>query len=341
MSSSAPPPAPAPAPEAPAAAGRGDREGPAAVRTRGLTKIYPDGTEAVHGLDLDIRPGEVFALLGPNGAGKSTTVGMLTTSVVPTAGQALVAGIDVAARPATARRGIGVVPQRNTLDRSLSVRENLVFHGRYFGLRTVEARTQADLRLDQVGLGGAAGKAMDALSGGMAQRLMIARAVLHRPAVLFLDEPTTGLDPQSRLAVHEIVRELRAAGQTIVLITHDMLEADQLADRVAIIDHGRLLALGTPAALKRSVDADTVVAVTADTDPASLAAVLRDRVPGLRDLHLLEEGVLLTVQGAEHLFTAISEAATQAGITLRDIRIEEPSLQTVFLHLTGKDLRDR
>ena len=339
----APPPAPPPASStgAPAAAGRSGHATPAAVRTVGLTKTYPDGIEAVRDLDLDIRPGEVFALLGPNGAGKSTTVGMLTTSVVPTAGQALVGGVDVAARPAPARRGIGVVPQRNTLDRSLTVRENLVFHGRYFGLRTAEARARADLRLAQVGLVGAAGKAVDALSGGMAQRLMIARAVLHRPAVLFLDEPTTGLDPQSRLAVHEIVRELRAGGQTIVLITHDMLEADQLADRVAIIDHGRLLALGTPAELKRSVDADTVAAVSADTDPASLAAVLRGRVPGLRDLHLLPEAVLLTVQGAEHLFTSIIEAAAQAGITLRDIRIEEPSLQTVFLHLTGKDLRDR
>ena len=324
-----------------AAAAYSDHDLSPAVRAVGLTKIYPDGTEAVRDLDLDIRQGEVFALLGPNGAGKSTTVGMLTTAVVPTAGQALVAGIDVVLRPAAARRGIGVAPQRNTLDRSLSVRENLIFHGRYFGLRTADARAEADRRLEQVALTGAAGKPVDTLSGGMAQRLMIARAVLHRPAVLFLDEPTTGLDPQSRLAVHDIVRELRASGQTIVLITHDMLEADQLADRIAIIDHGRLLALGTPAALKQSVDADTVAAVSSDTDPASLAAVLRDRVPGLRDLHLLEDTVLLTVQGAQHLFASISSAATQAGITLRDIRIEDPSLQTVFLHLTGKDLRDR
>ncbi|HST80881.1 MAG TPA: ATP-binding cassette domain-containing protein [Kineosporiaceae bacterium] len=312
----------------------------AAVRTVGLRKTYPDGTTAVHDLDLEIRQGEVFALLGPNGAGKSTTVGMLTTSVLPSAGQAQVAGVDVIRRPAIARRGIGVVPQRNTLDRSLSVRDNLIFHGRFFGLRTAEARIEADRRLEQVALTAAAGKAVDALSGGMAQRLMIARAVLHRPAVLFLDEPTTGLDPQSRLAVHEIVRDLQAAGQTIVLITHDMLEADQLADRVAIIDHGRLLALDTPAALKRSMDADTVVSVASDADPAALAALLTREIPGVGDHHLRSDSVLLTVRGSDHLFTSISSAATDAGLTLRDIRIEDPSLETVFIQLTGKDLRD-
>ena len=312
----------------------------AAVRAVGLSKTYPDGTTAVHALDLEIRRGEVFALLGPNGAGKSTTVGMLTTSVVPTAGQAQVAGVDVVRQPAVARRGIGVVPQRNTLDRSLSVRNNLIFHGRFFGLRTAEARIEADRRLEQVALTAAAGKAVDTLSGGMAQRLMIARAVLHRPAVLFLDEPTTGLDPQSRLAVHEIVRELQAAGQTIVLITHDMLEADQLADRVAIIDHGRLLALDTPTALKRSMGADSVVSVASDADPATLAALLTRKLPGVRDQHLRSDSVLLTVQGSDHLFASISSAATEAGLTLRDIRIEDPSLETVFIQLTGKDLRD-
>ena len=325
----------------PAGADPGGAPTEAAVRTVGLRKTYPDGTTAVHDLDLEIRSGEVFALLGPNGAGKSTTVGMLTTSVLPSAGQAQVAGVDVVRQPAAARRGIGVVPQRNTLDRSLSVRDNLIFHGRFFGLRTAEARIEADRRLEQVALSAAAGKAVDALSGGMAQRLMIARAVLHRPAVLFLDEPTTGLDPQSRLAVHEIVRELQAGGQTIVLITHDMLEADQLANRVAIIDHGRLLALDTPAALKRSMDADTVVLVASDSDPAALAALLTRRLPGVRDHHLRSDGVLLTVQGSDHLFTSISSAATEAGLTLRDIRIEDPSLETVFIQLTGKDLRDR
>jgi ABC-2 type transport system ATP-binding protein len=174
----------------------------------------------------------------------------------------------------------------------------------------------------------------------MAQRLMIARAILHRPAVLFLDEPTTGLDPQSRLALHEIVRGLCAAGQTIVLISHDMQEADQLADRVAIIDHGHLLALDTPETLKRSVGADTVVAVTADTGAPDLAALLRKQVPGVRDVHILDDSVLLTVHGDQTVLPAIAAAVADAGIALRDVRVEEPSLETVFIRLTGKELRD-
>jgi ABC-2 type transport system ATP-binding protein len=228
----------------------------AAVLTDGLGKTYPDGTVAVADLSLAVRRGEVLVLLGPNGAGKSTTAGMLTTTVRHTAGRAWVAGVDVAAAPARVHRHIGVVPQRNTLDRRLNVRDNLIFHGRYFGMRAAAARAAAGQLLEQVRLADAAGKRVDELSGGMAQRLMIARAIMHGPEVLFLDEPTAGLDPQSRLAVHDIITGLRAAGQTIVLITHDMTEADSLADRVAIIDHGRLLVLDTPAALKRMVRVD-------------------------------------------------------------------------------------
>ena len=225
----------------------------AAVLTENLGKTYPGGTVAVADLNLAVRRGEVLALLGPNGAGKSTTAGMLTTTVRPTAGRAWVAGVDVAKAPARVHQHIGVVPQRNTLDRRLSVRDNLVFHGRYFGMRPAAARSAAARLLEQVSLADAAGRRVDELSGGMAQRLMIARAIMHGPEVLFLDEPTTGLDPQSRLAVHDIITGLQAAGQTSLLITHDMAEADALADRVAIIDHGRLLALDTPAGLKRSV----------------------------------------------------------------------------------------
>ncbi|NUT51944.1 MAG: ABC transporter ATP-binding protein [Saccharothrix sp.] len=310
------------------------------VRTERLGKTYPDGTVAVRELDLTVAAGEVFALLGPNGAGKSTTVGMLTTGIVPTAGRAWVADVDVGARPAQARRAIGVVPQRNTLDRSLTVRENLVFHGRFFGMRAAEARVQADRRLAQVGLDHVAGKAVEGLSGGMAQRLMIARAIMHEPAVLFLDEPTTGLDPQSRIALHELVLELRAAGQTTVLITHDMDEADRLADRVAIIDHGCLLAVDTPEALKRSVGADTVATVTAEADPEELARVLRKEIASAREVHVLDGSVLVTVGGDEAVFPAIVAAAGQADIPLRDVQVERLSLETVFIHLTGKDLRD-
>jgi ABC-2 type transport system ATP-binding protein len=313
----------------------------AAVVAVGLTKIYPGGATAVDGLGLTVRRGEAFALLGPNGAGKSTTVGMLTTSVVPTAGRAWVAGVDLVARPAAARREIGVVPQRNTLDRSLSVRENLVVHGRLFGMSAALARREADVLLERVALTQVAGDQIPSLSGGMAQRLMIARAVMHRPAVTFLDEPTAGLDPQSRLALHEIIRELRGAGNTIVLITHDMEEADLLADRVAIIDHGRLLALDTPAALKRSLKAGTVVTVVADAAPAVLAAMLREQVPGVTDVHVLADRVVLAVAGDDTVFPAVVAAADRAGMALRDVQVDRPTLETVFLRLTGKELRDR
>jgi ABC-2 type transport system ATP-binding protein len=314
----------------------------AAVLTDSLGKTYPGGTVAVAGLSLAVRRGEVLALLGPNGAGKSTTAGMLTTTVRPTAGRAWVAGVDVAAAPARVHQHIGVVPQRNTLDRRLNVRDNLVFHGRYFGMRPAAARTAADRLLDQVSLAEAGGKRIDELSGGMAQRLMIARAIMHTPEVLFLDEPTTGLDPQSRLAVHDIITGLRAAGQTILLITHNMVEADTLADRVAIIDHGRLLALDTPAGLKRSVRSGTVVTVTADgTSPAEFAAALAAGVAGARDARPLGDAVMLTVDDGQPVFPAVLAAADACHARLREVRVDPPSLETVFIRLTGKELRDR
>jgi ABC-2 type transport system ATP-binding protein len=326
----------APSPAIPPA-GPGD----VAVLTENLGKTYPGGTVAVDGLNLAARGGEVLALLGPNGAGKSTTAGMLTTTVRPTAGRAWVAGVDVAAAPARVHRHIGVVPQRNTLDRRLSVRDNLVFHGRYFGMRPAAARAAAGRLLEQVSLADAAGRRVDELSGGMAQRLMIARAIMHQPEVLFLDEPTTGLDPQSRLAVHDIIAGLQAAGQTILLITHDMAEADALAGRVAIIDHGRLLALDTPAGLKRSVRSGTVVTVTADgTAPAELAAALAAGVPGARGARPLGDAVMLTVEDGQPVLPAVLAAAETCHARLREVRVDPPTLETVFIELTGKELRD-
>ena len=243
----------------------------------GLTKVYAGSDlRAVDGLDLTVEPGEIFGLLGPNGAGKTTTAGMLTTRVIPTSGQAFVGGIDVVAHPALAKQILGIVSQQNTLDRQLTVWENLYFHGRLFGIPARESRRTATELLEQFQLEKWAGASVYALSGGMAQRLMVARAIFHRPAVLFLDEPTAGLDPQSRLALWGTLRELNAAGQTILLTTHYMEEADQLCGRVAIMDRGRILALDTPAALKQQVDADTIVTVTAPGDPDELARVLTE-----------------------------------------------------------------
>ena len=246
------------------AAGQLNGEPGAVIHTEDLTKVYP-GTDfaAVDRLNLDIRAGEIFGLLGPNGAGKTTTAGMLTTRVVPTSGRALLAGVDVAAHPALAKQLSGIVSQQNTLDRQLTVWENLYFHGRLFGIGAKDSRRIADELLEQFQLSKWAKASVYALSGGMAQRLMVARAIFHRPSVLFLDEPTAGLDPQSRLALWDLLGELHGEGQTIMLTTHYMEEADRLCERVAIMDHGKILALDTPAALKQSIGADTVVTVKA------------------------------------------------------------------------------
>jgi ABC-2 type transport system ATP-binding protein len=252
------------------------------IWTEGLTKVYGGGLTAVDGVELRIEEGEVFGLLGPNGAGKTTTVGMLTTRVIPTSGRAVVGGLDVTVEPSRVKQVIGVVPQRNTLDRSLTVWENLYYHGRYFGMGAKAARAAADEMLGAFRLSSRAKSGVHTLSGGMAQRLMVARAVLHRPAVLFLDEPTAGLDPQSRIALWEILHRLHADGQTMLLTTHHMEEADQFCDRLAIMDRGHVLAFGTPADLKQSV------------------------------------GKQWAQKGASG----------------------EPTLETVFLHLTGRELRE-
>ena len=257
-------------------------DGAPIIETVGLTKVY-EGADfrAVDSLDLTVGTGEIFGLLGPNGAGKTTTAGMLTTRVIPTSGAATVAGVDLVRHPALAKQAVGVVSQTNTLDRQLNVWENLYFHGRLFGIGAAESRRHADELLEQFQLSRWAKASVYALSGGMAQRLMVARSIFHRPAVLFMDEPTAGLDPQSRLALWDILRDLHAAGQTILLTTHYMEEADQLCDRVAIMDHGRILALDTPSGLKRSVGVDTIVTVKATGDQDRLAATLTAALDGV------------------------------------------------------------
>jgi ABC-2 type transport system ATP-binding protein len=316
----------------------GDRE---MIRTSGLTKVYA-GTDftAVDRLDLSVHAGETFGLLGPNGAGKTTTAGMLTTRVVPTSGSAYVGGIDVVAQPALAKQLLGIVSQQNTLDRQLSVWENLYFHGRLFGISAAESRHTADRLLEQFQLAKWAKASVFALSGGMAQRLMMARAIFHRPAVLFLDEPTAGLDPQSRLALWEILGELNAEGQTVLLTTHYMEEADELCGRVAIMDHGKILALDTPAELKRSVGADTIVTVKADGDADALAARLSQELSEVTRTRPVDGGVELHVKGAERLVPRVVDAAEGGGFDVIDLSVAEPSLETVFISLTGKELRE-
>jgi ABC-2 type transport system ATP-binding protein len=311
------------------------------IHTEDLTKIYA-GTDfaAVDKLNLDVSEGEIFGLLGPNGAGKTTTAGILTTRVIPTAGRAFVGGVDVAAHPALAKQLSGIVSQQNTLDRQLTVWENLYFHGRLFGMGAKESRRVADQLLEQFQLSRFGQASVYALSGGMAQRLMVARAIFHRPAVLFLDEPTAGLDPQSRLALWDMLGELNGEGQTIMLTTHYMEEADKLCDRVAIMDHGRILALDTPAALKSSIGADTVVSVRTTGDSQALADVLARDVDGVARTRQVDGVVQLDVKGAEKIVPRIVTAAERGGHDIVDLSIAEPTLETVFINLTGKELRD-
>ena len=320
---------------------RGDGSAGAIIHTVDLTKVYAGSDfAAVDELNLSVAAGEIFGLLGPNGAGKTTTAGMLTTRVIPTAGRAYVGSVDVIGHPARAKQLIGVVSQTNTLDRQLTVWENLYFHGRLFGISAAESRRVADELLEQFHLTKWARASVFALSGGMAQRLMVARSIFHRPAVLFMDEPTAGLDPQSRLALWEILGELHAAGQTILLTTHYMEEAEHLCDRVAIMDHGRILALDTPAGLKRSVGADTIVTVKTSGDPASLAEHLSNDVGSVARTRLIEGGVELHVTGAERIVPRVVNAAESGGFDLIDLAVAEPTLETVFINLTGKELRE-
>ncbi len=306
-----------------------------------LSKIYQDKQRvvAVDGIDLTVGEGELFGLLGPNGAGKTTTISVCTTRTLPTGGQVRIAGIDVVARPAQARRNIGVVPQYNTLDRSLTVFENLYFHCRYFGFSAGEARSRAEALLQQFLLA-ERGKSFPAqLSGGMQQRVQIARAIAHRPAVLFLDEPSAGLDPQSRIAMWNAVQGLRAEGITVVLTTHYMEEADELCDRVAVIDHGKVLAMDTPERLKTTLGADTILELKLRQKDGVPALLERCRsLPHVREAEGTADGIRVFAQATDGLVPEIMQAAQPYGV--RDMKISEPSLETGFIKLTGRDLRE-
>ena len=321
------------------------------VSIAALTKIYEDRQQrvtAVDGIDLEVREGELFGLLGPNGAGKTTTIGICTTRILPTSGQVRIAGIDVVKHPAQARRSIGVVPQYNTLDRSLTIYENLYYHCLYFGFSARQARERSEALLKQFLLFERRKAFPMQLSGGLQQRIQIARAIAHRPAVLFLDEPSAGLDPQSRIAMWDAVRGLRQEGITVVLTTHYMEEADELCERIAIIDHGKLLALDQPKLLKRNLGADRILELKLLQHEAAAKSISQPlgSLPGVNTVEATPDGLRLFMQsattqaghaGGEQL-PLIVQMAQPFGV--RDIAIHEPSLETVFIHLTGRDLRE-
>ncbi|MGH9019441.1 MAG: ATP-binding cassette domain-containing protein [Acidimicrobiales bacterium] len=312
----------------------------AIIETGDLSKVYAGAdSPALDSLTLSVERGEIFGLLGPNGAGKTTTAGILTTRVVPTGGWAKVAGIDVHRHPALVKQLTGIVSQQNTLDRQLTVHENLYFHGRLFGMAKRESHVRADELLEAFALTRWSKASVYALSGGMAQRLMVARAVFHYPAVLFLDEPTSGLDPQSRLALWEMLRTLNAQGQTVLLTTHYMEEADQLCHRVAILDHGRILALDTPASLKRSTGVDTIVTVKVSANGSALAERLAGE-PGVVGTRVADSTVAVHTRDMERMVPRIVDAAEDVSVGVLDLSVAEPTLETVFINLTGKELRE-
>jgi ABC-2 type transport system ATP-binding protein len=316
------------------------------VELEGLRKVYEGRQQviAIDGINLGVHEGELFGLLGPNGAGKTTTISICTTRALPTSGTVRIAGVDVVKSPALARRCIGIVPQYNTLDRACTIFENIHFHCLYFGFSRLDARARTSQLLGQFHLTERANARPNELSGGLAQRVQIARAIAHRPKVLFLDEPSAGLDPQSRIAMWEAVRGLREEGITVVLTTHYMEEADELCDRVAIIDHGKILVEDTPAALKSSVGAQKVYALelsdVALGNPTASAALLAQlkTFQGVRSAESTPSGLRVFADNADGLLPEIVQASNPYG--LRDLTITETSLETVFIRLTGRDLRE-
>jgi ABC-2 type transport system ATP-binding protein len=360
-----------------------------------LHKRYPRRpVDVVDGLSFEVAPGEVFGLLGPNGAGKTTTMGILTTRVLPTAGVVRLAGLDVVAEPARARAALAVVPQRNNLDRSLTIRQNLVFHASYHLVKRRRSEARADELLEQFGLADVAGESADDLSGGQAQRVMIARALMHAPQVLFLDEPSTGLDPASRLFVWERVAELRGTGTTVVVTTHDMHEAATVCDRVGVVDHGKLLVTGRPADLVADLSGERTLDTRVRLADGVTASELTERLQSVEHVARVEvvgsgaagggggggnsnwaawagnpgaaawaakakakagagtggDGnsagdsdtvrLRLSVQGdAATLVAPVAAAVSELGAALQSVTIGEPSLEDVFIHLTGRALR--
>jgi ABC-2 type transport system ATP-binding protein len=328
-----------------------------AVDAIDVTKRFGD-LVAVDAVSIQVAQGEVYGVLGPNGAGKTTTVGMLTTRVRPTAGTARIGGVDVVRNPVPARAQLAVVPQQSNLDRSISIRDNLIFHAAYHGVPAQERQERADELLDQFGLLDRAKDKPDFFSGGQSQRVMIARALMHAPRVLFLDEPTTGLDPAARLFVWDRLRELRDSDVTLVLTTHDMDEAALLADRVGVMDHGRLLALDTPDALISSLEGEGTLELTADQAAdgavvdalAALAAVERVETvhlaadnggpesSGTLTSEPLRVRLYLTGDAAQSVAPAAAVLA-EHGLALQDVKLGTPTLEDVFIHLTGRTLR--
>lgn len=305
-----------------------------------LVKKYKDFT-AVKEINFDIKEGEIFSLLGPNGAGKTTTISMLSTLFSPTSGDATIAGYSVSKEPMAVRQVIGVVPQDLALYDDLTARENLSFWGQMYGLSGKTLKIRISEVLEQIGLTDKADKRIKTYSGGMKRRVNIGVGLLHKPRLLFMDEPTVGIDPQSRRAILDSVKDLNKHGMTVLYTTHYMEEAHELSNRVGIIDHGELIALGTQAELTRQVgENDTLVLHVGENDnPGSLAAAVRS-LPSVLRAEATDHTISVITPEAEEILASVITSSNEIGVKIRSVDIQEPDLETVFLHLTGRALRD-
>jgi ABC-2 type transport system ATP-binding protein len=305
-----------------------------------LVKKYGDFA-AVKGISFDIQEGEILSLLGPNGAGKTTTISVLSTLYAPTSGDAVVGGHSVSKEAMAVRRLIGVVPQDLAIYDDLTARENLSFWGQMYGLSGKALKTRIDEVLEQIGLTDKANKRIKTYSGGMKRRVNIGVGLLHKPRLLFMDEPTVGIDPQSRRAILDSVKDLNKQGMTVLYTTHYMEEAHEISNRVGIIDHGELIALGTQAELTRRVgENDTLILhVGEGEDAEALAAAVRT-LPGVLKASVTDDAVTAIVPEAEELLAPAVTKANEIGVKIRSVDIQEPNLEAVFLHLTGRALRD-
>ncbi|PSH04882.1 MAG: multidrug ABC transporter ATP-binding protein [Acidobacteria bacterium] len=311
-----------------------------AISVENIVKKYGD-FEAVKGVTFDVKDGEIFGLLGPNGAGKSTLIRMMTTLIPITSGKAFIDGYDVSENPDAARRVIGVIPQAMTSDIDLTITENMSIYAKLYGVPRAERERNIDELLEAVDLTKWRDAQVKTLSGGMRRRAEIARGLVHNPRIFFLDEPTTGLDPVSRVAVWEMLNKLKSHRQlTILITTHYMDEADRLCDRIAIVDHGQLVALDTPMALKTSVPGNNVVEVQFLKAPSGWAERLHD-LSGVQSVQ--DEGSsmfrLLTSTGSQTT-TALVELSVRAGVEIKTLTVQNTSLDDVFVHYTGRQLRD-
>jgi ABC-2 type transport system ATP-binding protein len=310
------------------------------LEVKNLVKKYGDFA-AVNGISFDIKEGEIFSLLGPNGAGKTTTISMLSTLYVPTSGEATIGGHSTTKEPMAVRNLIGVVPQELALYEDLTARENLNFWGQMYGLSGKSLKVRVDEVLEQIGLTDKAKKRVKTYSGGMKRRVNIGVGLLHKPRLLFMDEPTVGIDPQSRRAILDSVKELNKQGMTVLYTTHYMEEAAELSDRVGIIDHGELIALGTQAELTKQVgQMETLILHLGENDdPEQLAAAIRT-LKMVRRADVTDHTVTIIVPEAEEALAPAVTKANELGIKIHSVDIREPNLEAVFLHLTGRALRD-